>query len=187
MKKSALLLGLLLLFSIDVKAQWGEDEMEEKPSFKDRIFTGGGFGLGFGSYADFVSISPLVGYKVSDKVATGIGFQYRYTNYKIVNPSVSTSDYGIAPFVRYNVYAPLFLHAEYEYLNYQFVYSSNEKIRKDFSSFMIGGGVFQPISRNAGFYILALYNLSYRPLTSALDFSPYTSPWVLRAGITLGF
>jgi hypothetical protein len=42
------------------QAQWGEEEMSEKPSFRERIFTGGGFGLSFSSYYDYVSVSPLI-------------------------------------------------------------------------------------------------------------------------------
>lgn len=164
-------------------AQWGEEEMSEKPSLRERIFTGGGFGASFSSYYDYVSVSPLVGYRITPKLAGGIQVQYRYTNYKTYN--ISTSDYGLGPFLRFSVYGPFFLHAEYEYLNYQYPIGNGDKLRRDFNSFMAGGGLFQPIGRRVGFYALALYNFSYKD--SASDFYPYDSPLVLRIGITAGF
>lgn len=180
MKKFSLVLVLVMMGTMAF-AQWGEEEMSEKPSIRERIFTGGGFGASFSSYYSYISVSPLIGYKITPKLAGGLQLTYRYTNYKTYRPSISTSDYGISPFVRFSVYGPFFLHAEYEYLNYEFPVSSSETVRLSFNSVMAGGGLFQPIGRRAGFYLLALYNFSYKAN------SPYDSPLVLRAGITAGF
>ncbi|MBL0743260.1 hypothetical protein [Chryseolinea lacunae] len=190
MKKFILAASFVLVGTMAF-AQWGEEEMDEKPSVRDRIFTGGGVGLSFSTYYSYFSISPLVGYSITPKLAAGVQIQYRWAKYKGTGYSVSTNNYGASPFVRYQVYGPFFAHAEYEYLNYEYpagtAQSPNETIRRGFSSFMAGGGLFQPIGRHAGFYILALYNFSYKDPTSVYDFSPYTSPLVLRAGITAGF
>lgn len=188
MKWTRLLILMLILLSTTAQAQWGEEEEpEERPTFKERVFTGGGLGLNFSNYADFFSISPLLGYKISTKLAAGLSFQYRYTRYKSVSPKFSTNDFGVSPFVRYYVYAPFFLHAEYEYLNYQFAYSSGEKFRKSYGSLLVGGGLFQPLGRRAGLFIMGLYNFSYQAPSSSYDYSPYSSPFVFRAGITAGF
>lgn len=174
--------------SFQAKGQWGDEQMPEKPSFKDRVFTGGGFGLSFGSNYDFVSVSPIIGYRLTPKVAAGTSIIMRYTNYKYVTPNVSTTDYGLSPFLRYQFYGPLFLHVEYEYLNTQYISAyTNERVRKSFNSFMAGGGFFQPIGRKAGLYLSALYNFSYRSPLSPYDYYPYNSPLVIRAGITAGF
>jgi hypothetical protein len=185
MKKLVLTCWLLLL-GVTVFAQWGDEEMSDKPTFRDRIFTGGGFGLSFSNYYDYVSVSPLIGYRITPKLAGGVGLQYRYTNYKQTIPKISTNDYGSSIFLRYMVYGPIFLHTEYEYLNYQYVLSSGEKTRKGFNSFLAGGGFFQPMGRKAGFYVLALYNFSYKSPYSG-EITPYNSPLVVRAGITAGF
>jgi hypothetical protein len=186
MKKLALTFMALSLCTMAF-AQWGEEETDEKPSPRDRIFVGGGLnGLSFSSYYDYVSVALLVGYKITPKVAGGVQVQYRFTKYKQSVPEFSANDYGVSPFLRYNFYGPLFLHAEYEYLNYQFMDYQGETVRDGFSSFMAGGGFFQPVGRRAGFYLLALYNFSYQQ-GDANSYSPYNSPFIIRAGITAGF
>lgn len=185
MKKLSVIF-LIILPCCQLCAQWGEEQMAPKPSFRDRVFFGGGFGLSFGSASDHVSVSPLVGYKLTPRVATGVQIQYQYNNYKYISPSQSTSDYGASVFLRYNFYGPLFLHAEYEYLNYVYEIVGDTRKRDHFDSFMAGGGFFQPLGRNAGFYIMGLYNFNYRA-GSPNEFSPYAEPWILRAGVTAGF
>ncbi|SHH87766.1 hypothetical protein SAMN04488109_5765 [Chryseolinea serpens] len=186
MKKIMLAASLILMGTVAF-AQWGDEEMSEKPPLRERIFTGGGFGLSFSSYYSYVSISPLIGVKITPKLAAGAQVQYRYTKYKQTSYNISTNDYGISPFLRYNFYGPLFLHTEYEYLNYEYPISQSETVRRGFNSFMAGGGLFQPIGRHAGFYLVALYNFSYHEPTNPNDFSPYSSPLVLRVGVTAGF
>jgi hypothetical protein len=185
MKKITLIL-LATILCHAAFAQWGEDEMDDEASFKDRIFFGGGFGLSFSSYSDYVSVSPMIGYKLTPKVATGLQVQYRYTKYKQYITKFSTSDYGVSPFIRYNFYGPLFLHAEYEYLSYEYPVSTDKMARKAYNSFLAGGGFFQPLGRSAGFYIVALYNFSYKDRAYG-EISPYDSPLILRAGVTAGF
>lgn len=187
MKQKGILLLLMVILSVSAYAQWGEEQMEEKPSLKDRMFFGGGFGLSFSSNYDFFSVSPIIGYRLSPKVATGLSITYRYTKYKYVTPTISTNDYGLSPFIRYQFYGPLFLHAEYEYLNYEYITYTGESNRKSFTSLMAGGGFFQPVGRRAGLYLSLLYNFSYRNPTSPNDYYPYSSPFVVRAGITAGF
>lgn len=178
---------LLFCLSFPLFAQWGDEEIDERAAWRDRVFTGGGFGMSFSTNADFVSVSPLIGYRVSPNFAPGISVTYKYTNYKNVTPKITTNDYGIAPFARYKVTKNVFLQAEYEYLNYQFPVSSTESIRKSFSSFLAGGGFFQPVGRRASIYMIAMYNFSYRNPAGANTFQPYNSPIVFRAGITAGF
>ncbi len=183
--KKLVLPFLFSCLAFGAQAQWGEEPMDDKPSIKDRMFFGGGLGLSFSSYYDYFSVSPIVGYKITDKLAGGLMFQYRYTKYKTYNPSIKTNDYGISPFLRYNVWGPIFLHTEYEFLNYEYPITPTESRRITFNSFLAGGGFFQPLGRNAGLFAMALYNFSYRSNTT--DPQAYDSPWVFRVGITAGF
>lgn len=189
MKKLTLII-IFSMFGTLAIAQWGEEQLSDKPDFRERIFTGGGIGASFSSYYHYISISPLIGYRITSKLAGGLQLQYRYTNYRQA-PSYTTNDFGIAPFLRFSIFGPFFLHAEYEYLNYEYPVGINGndvvKDRKGYDSFMAGGGFFQPIGRRAGFYLSALYNFSYKDPTSSYDYYPYNSPVVLRVGITAGF
>jgi len=181
------ILSGLLLLAVPVIAQWGDETLSDKPSFNDRIFVGGGMGASFSSYTDFVSVSPIIGYRVSKRFAPGIGFQYRYTSYKTFNPKLTTDDYGVSLFARFTLYGPLFLHAEFEHLNYEFPGSvPGETLRKDFNSLLAGGGFFQPVGRRAGFFAVLLYNFSYQNSYN-YSYYPYSSPIILRVGITAGF
>jgi hypothetical protein len=163
----------------------GEANSLKGTPFKERIVTGGGMGLGFGSGQDFFSISPVIGYQITRKLMAGTGFTYRYTNYKYYKPSIKLKDYGVNPFARFTVYRNIFLQTEYEYLNYEFPLSVRETTRKGFGSFLAGGGFIQPLGKKVGLYFMALYNFSYK--TPRLgEYSPYDSPLVIRAGINIG-
>ena len=188
MKKLTLTCLALSLCTMAV-AQWGEEEMSDKPSVRDRIFVGGGLGgISFSSNYQYFAINGLVGYKITPKLAGGVQLQYRFAKDKRYSPSFTANDFGVSPFLRFNFYGPLFLHVEYEYLSYEYPsYPTYEKTRDGYSSFMAGGGFFQPIGRNAGFYFAALYNFTYRDPQSPYDYYPYSSPLVIRAGVTAGF
>jgi hypothetical protein len=182
--KRLLLLTFLFFFVLDSQAQ-GDNSLADVP-FKERIFTGGGLGMSFGSYQDFISISPMIGYRFTEKLWGGTSFTYRYTKYKYYTPAIKLIDYGINPFLRYNLFQNIFIQTEYEYLNYEFPLVDGSSTRKAFNSFLAGGGFMQPIGDKAAFYALALYNFSYvEPLPG--EYSPYYSPLILRAGVSIGF
>jgi hypothetical protein len=188
MKKLTLTCLVLLVCSMAF-AQWGSEEMGEKPSLRDRLFVGGGLGgLSLSSEYQYFAINVLAGYKITQKLAGGVQVQYRFAKDKTYTPDFTSNDYGVSPFLRFNFYGPLFLHAEYEYLSYEYLtYPALEEKRAGFDSFMAGGGFFQPVGRKAGFYLMALYNFSYKESGQNGDVSPYNSPFVIRAGVTAGF
>lgn len=173
----------LLGISLTAFSQGKDNSLEGMP-LKDRIVTGGGMGLGFGSVQDYVSVSPMIGYRLTAKLLAGTSITYRYTNYKVVKPSIKLNDYGASPFLRFTVYRNIFLQTEYEYLNYEFpVYPYVENTRRSFESFLAGGGIIQPLGDRLAFYVMALYNFSYQ---DQIQYSPYDSPIVIRAGINIG-
>jgi hypothetical protein len=180
---AAILIGLSCILS-DAVAQ-GEDNSLKDVPFKERVVFGGGFGLSFGNTQDFVSVSPQVGYMLTKKLVVGTGFTYRYTNFKVVKPSIKLHDYGVNPFVRFIVYKNFYLQGEYEYLNYEFPVTVFETTRKSFSSVLGGGGFIQPISNRVALYFMALYNFSYQTPGPG-EYTPYSSPLVIRAGISVG-
>jgi hypothetical protein len=181
--KSLLLSFIPLFFTVSVLAQGKNNSLEGVP-FKERIVTGGGLGLSFGNTMDYVAVSPLIGYAITRKFVAGSGFTYRYTKYKTVTPAITFNDYAINPFARFTVYNGFFLQTEYEHLNYEYYTGPGETARQSFNSFLAGGGFLQPMGRNTAFFVMALYNFSYTASSSV--YTPYQSPWVIRAGITIG-
>jgi hypothetical protein len=182
--KRSIFLFVLSIITTFACAQ-GEDNSLKGVPVKERIVFGGGFGLSFGSNQDFFSVSPQVGYMLTKKLVAGTGITYRYTNFKVVKPSIKLNDYGVNPFLRFIVYRNFYLQTEYEYLNYEFPVTIAETTRKDFSSFLAGGGFIQPISDKVALYFMALYNFSYKT-PAAGQYAPYDSPLVIRAGISVG-
>jgi hypothetical protein len=183
MKRISRLVILLIIISFNSFAQ-SANEIDEYSDFKERIFTGGNFGLSLGTGNTYIEVAPLVGYRFTNAFSAGGGFSYRYRNVKVSNNlNISTTDYGLNLFSRYNVYDPFFAMAEYEFLNYEIPFSNGESNRESYNSFLVGGGVSQPLGSKATMNFIALYNLSYSELTPG----PYNSPWVIRGGISLGF
>lgn len=162
----------------------GKDNSLKGVPINERIVTGGGFGLGFGNVQDFVSVSPVLGYAVTKKLLMGTGISYRYSKYKLITPNVSFNDYSLNPFARFTVYNGIFLQTEFEHLNYQYLTGPGEKDRKQFNSYLAGGGFLQPLGDKAAFYVMALYNFSYT--ASSSFYTPYQSPWIIRAGVNIG-
>jgi hypothetical protein len=179
-----ILVFTLTMLVCGVAFSQGKNNSLKGVPFKERVVTGGGFGLGFGSQQDFIMLAPMIGYKVTQRLLAGTSVTYRYTNYKFYNPSVKLNDYGVNPFMRFVIYNGIFAQVEYEVLNYEFPLTSVETTRQTFDSFMAGGGFLQPIGGKAVFYVLALYNFSYT--ASSSFYTPYNSPWVIRAGINIG-
>lgn len=178
----------LLLLSFSTHAQ-----EEQGPSFKDKLFFGGGFGAGFGNYT-YVNVSPIIGYRVTPKLSLAMRLMYQYTTYDYWDfqdqetKNYSGNDFGIGGFARFMLYGPVYLQAEYEHLSYDGLSYSGVSSRDTFDSFMAGGGIAQPVGGKAFLFLTAMYNFSYDNFNSTNAYRvPYDSPWVIRIGITAGF
>ncbi|QOI96214.1 MAG: hypothetical protein HRU69_01430 [Flammeovirgaceae bacterium] len=181
--KPFLLSCIIVLGPLTAFSQGKNNSLEGVPA-KERIVTGGGLGLSFGNTMDFISVSPIIGYAITKKFIAGTGLTYRYTKYKTINPPITFNDYAFNPFARFTVYNGIFIQTEFEHLNYEYYVGFGETARSTFNSFLAGGGFIQPMGRNAAFFVMALYNFSYTASSSL--YTPYQSPWVIRAGITIG-
>jgi hypothetical protein len=177
----------IFLFSNSI-AQEGQ-----RPGFLDKIFVGGGFGASFGKYT-YINVSPIIGYRLTPRLSTGIRLMYQYTTFDYFDyqdqrtKKYNGNDFGIGAFARFMIYGPIYLQAEYEHLNYDGLSYSGNRSRDNFDSFMAGGGLAQPIGGKAFLFVTAMYNFSYDNFNSTnLYRVPYNSPWVFRVGITAGF
>lgn len=164
-----------------------------KSPFADKLVFGGGLGLQFGNLT-LIDLSPVVGYRLTERLETGIGLTYKYYKYKnywydyLTNQSYDLKShiYGGSVYVRYHVLRNVFIHTEFEQLKYRYTQYYNtgsgparENHVANISSVFIGGGYKQPISQNSYFFIMGLWNLTETSM------SPYNNP-ILRMGVILG-
>ncbi len=146
---------------------------EEKPSFWQRTYFGGSFSLQFGSFT-YIDVSPMMGYGFTDRFSAGLGITYRYVKDNYWNYDYNV--YGGRLFTRYGIFENVFLHGEYEFLNWQNVYSLE---REWTNAAFIGGGYSTHLGAQKGAQIYILYNLAYDQFSS-----PYNEPYVIRFSIT---
>ncbi len=153
----------------------------------DKFYFGGGFGLSIGTGYTSISASPLVGYKITDEFSAGVQTTYQYVSNSDLD--LSFSNYGGGPFTRYVFDDRYIAHAEYEILSFEYTDGTIDSggdfntFRDTYSSLWLGGGYRESLGRNAGFFLLALYNVLY----DETEFSPYASPLSIRAGVAVGF
>lgn len=168
---------LSLFFSVVILSASAQNKLA------DRIYFGGGFGFSANSNQTNLSLSPQVGYKITDRYSAGLGIIYQYVGIK--QPDVSVNNYGWSVFNRFNVTEQFFAYSEFERLSFEYFtsFTPERKERSAYNSLLIGGGYSEQLSRSSSFSVTALYNVLY-DVTD--DPQPYNSPLVLRAGIGLG-
>lgn len=145
-----------------------KSEPVNNPAWKNKIFFGGNAGLQFGALT-FLDISPFVGYRVHEKLHTGIGGSYIYTSNRFTRRSATIL--GARVFARYFFMPYLFLHAENEWLRSTAFFSQTGLLNTPF----VGIGYRQTIGARAFMDLTGLWNFSNNSA------SYYTNP-VIRIG-----
>ncbi len=151
---------------------------KDKKNFWDRVYTGGGLGLNFGAVT-FVNVSPIIGYRVTEKYSAGIGLTYIYYNDKRYVPALTDNIYGGSIFNRLLLFDFLIAHAELEIINGHFDYPFDDRIT--FYNVWAGGGIRQSLGGRSYFYLLALWNLNPEGLADYYFPSPQ-----IRGGVAVG-
>jgi hypothetical protein len=170
-----IILAIAYLNSYKAKAQYFENP-KQKQSIRDKLFFGGGIGLQFGSITQ-IEVSPVIGYKVSERFQPGISLTYSYYKNNYYSPPIDYSTFGGSLFARFFIFEGLFAQGEAEALNVEDFTYYPETQRVWIGNYLIGGGYFQKLGNRGGMYILVLWNLNETVLT------PYSNP-VIRLGFT---
>lgn len=196
MKKNKLFLPLLSLIFIAFGSNMTsaqENLQDKKPGFADKLVYGGNFGLQFGSLT-LIDLSPVIGYRLTPKLETGLGFTWKYYKYRNywINPNtgqqydLKSNIAGGSVYARYHIFKNVFAHTEFEQLRYKYTnyYFNGAVMEKDeqvanITSVFVGGGYRQSFNRNSYFYIMALWNLTEDAM------SPYNNP-LIRMGVIVG-
>ena len=185
----ASLLILTLCVSVTAFAQFNQKQKAPKGSnsaqglpLSERIFFGGGGGFGAGSNSqglkyNYISISPLVGYRVT--LPWSVGLQVLYQSYNYPQISQRYNQYGIAPFTQYR-FGQIFVHGEYQMISAPRVNSDG---RGEYTRLPLGLGFTQPIGPRAAVNGWVVYDVLW---PSQRYTSPFISPFVIRIYVTAG-
>lgn len=173
----------IFFITLGITAAQAQIEVGERAGWRDRVFVGGGGGLGggtdvFGNRFFRISVSPVIGYMVTDKVSMGTSVVYNSINYSDLG--FRYKQYGIMPFIRYNL-DDLFLTAEWNYLNVpRLSFNGNYDVteRLNVTRMLAGAGYSKPIGGRSRVNVVGLYDLAYKR-------QYFASPWVLRVFFTL--
>lgn len=165
----------------------GKTNQRQKKDFllKDKLTYGGFIMPGYSVVQNYgsifyISASPNVGYKVTDKFLVGIGANINYMSFKPKTGGQYTSSiYGPSLFARYLILENAFLQMQYEKLN-QPNYSSGRSERAWVDYVLAGGGYYQRISDNAGMVFSAMFNLT--PSSNSIYYNP-----IYQVGFVAGF
>ncbi len=146
--------------------------LEQHAEQYTKMFVYSGIGLGYSSYyglSNFnFSISPALGYRVSDRFSIGPGISYSYNYYGQDNgyggsTSLSTSSFGVKGFAQLMVIDQFFVHAEYEVTRAELLaFDQNNyyvgKVTRSVQTPLLGAGYRSQISNRAAADIVLLYN-----------------------------
>jgi hypothetical protein len=168
------------------RANTKEGGAEDKPPTRKFLYTN--FGLGFASNGGLnqfnASLSPAIGFRLTNKFAIGPGISYAYSSYSLDNnsrnagfalnrqgdTSIKSSSIGLKGFAQYIVYKEFFVHAEYEVTNAQLIdFDTNNgyfKYNRTVATPLGGIGYRSILGEKAAVDIVALYNFDSSVLNS---------------------
>ncbi|RLD23884.1 MAG: hypothetical protein DRI71_04175 [Bacteroidetes bacterium] len=175
MKIRYFIIPLFLLFTTVAFAQKGEYVVDQESNWQDRIYFGGGMGLSGGSGYTMISLSPIVGYMISNRLSGGVGITYQY--YK--SGDFSDNRYGGQLFMRMNVIKQIFAYGSYEFINYSTGFTLDGP-RETVARLPLGIGMSQPLGNRSSINFLAAYDVLWDD-----QLRVYNSPWVFSVFFSL--
>lgn len=188
------------------KGEAKRKDLKPKGFDASRLVLGGGAILSFGTGYANVGISPMIGYKITDKFAAGIGLGYQFYRNKYEPVALyypNGSYYGTFPFdrktslysaniwMRYIVWKNIFIHAQPEIMNIgvptNFSQDPNtgdliaDEEREYVPAVLVGAGVRQPITGSLSLFVMVVYDVLQN------ENSPYYRNIDYRLGFNIGF
>jgi hypothetical protein len=190
MKKTLLILALLAnisAFAQEVYTSSGKpvnarkQQQKEKGFDRDKLIFGGWFGAQFGTVTS-LNISPIIGYKLSDKFSAGVGVGYRYDKYKNYYGQGLNLTYHamqLSAWARYLITDEIFAHVEPQHFQYTVTEPTKETI--SVPVLLVGAGYKTPMSARSSFVIMLLYDVLQD------QNSPYGTNITPMMGFNVGF
>lgn len=157
-----------------------EKQQKPKADFK-RIIYGGSVGFSFGSYTS-IRIYPMIGYRITPKLSTGLKFQYEFSKYHTGNQEYSYHNYGASIFTRFRFIPQAYIHAEYNYMSYETYTVTNENGRYNVPFLFLGGGFVQRLGASAYAYAEILFDVLNDKNSPYNEWAPFYT-----VGVSVGF
>lgn len=151
-----------------------------KPPLRDRIYFGGSVVFSVGGDVTHIGVYPMIGYKLRPKVSVGAELGYEHVSYDNFNQSAD--NYGGSVFTRYRVIPAMYLHAEYQMVNYEVFTSSTTSDREWVPFLLLGGGVGKPVGQRMWAYVEVLFDVLRDNNSPYEDWDPFIS-----VGVSVGF
>ena len=160
-------------------------------TFKSRLYVGGNFGLGFGTFTS-IDVSPMVGYNINRHFSGGFGATYIFYSERTLNgKSERSSFYGGRIFGRIvplpDILPNIFLHGEIESISRLIEVENSmgafEYKRTWTPAIPVGAGFRQMAGENSFFTVTVLWNLLDDGTQAS---SIYGGPLLYRVGFIFG-
>lgn len=156
---------------------------DEKSSFWDKVFFGGGFDLNRTDLNGwFIQVAPTVGYRVNNALSLAAGVNFQYIEY--FRPSIFYGGHLTARFrplaLMENENSDFLGLLKNAYLVAEGNMLKNSNI--GYNRFLLGAGISVPVGGIMSFNAEALYNVAYQT-TNLVE----SSPWVLRVTTLYNF
>ncbi len=148
---------------------------------QNRWYYGGNVGLSFWNNYFYLSVQPLVGYKVTPKFSVGGKLGYSYINYSNIDPSFSSHNFGGSVFTRYRVTPQIYLHSEIVYASFDrrttLIPINNEwpSERVWVPFLLLGGGFSQMVSPNVWVFVEVLFDVLNDNNSPYEEWDPFVS------------
>jgi len=188
--------ALCLLVSVAVVAQEAPPTTEDppppvkkpRPKIEKPWFVGGAVGLAFGSEVNYIEFSPLFGYQILPKFQLGGSLTFRYRKDKRFDPDLTTTDQGASVLGRFFVFGPIFLQAEVERLNWEYIGTADDgetftTVESTYTGLYAGAGFVLAQTPKSAMYMTFLYDFNYEDGVP----NPNSDPFLIRIGYGFRF
>ncbi|OYT15477.1 MAG: hypothetical protein B7C24_12825 [Bacteroidetes bacterium 4572_77] len=135
-----------------------QTKQKKSTNHLNKMFFGGSMGFSFGSYTS-IRVYPLIGYRLTPKLSMGLKLQYEYAKQNHNTHEYTYHNYGFGLFSRFKFIPQAYIHAEYNYMNYESYTLNSENYRYAVPYLLLGGGYIQKIGKRTSAYVEILFDV----------------------------
>ena len=159
------LLLIVLLASSTTVSLFSQEQERDTPTFAQRLFFGGDFGLTAGTITD-IKLAPLVGIWITPRLAVAAGPEYRYykspyNKYHIFGAQAYGEFYMIQNLnnlIPIGLNTGIYAHIEEEVLS---ISSKTYNVEKEtLTTLLVGAGISQPMGPRSAMHVTLLWAIS---------------------------